>query len=98
MRKLLLGLLLLVALGAALFVPGFLRSVSVGAGFVAKQMCSCVFVGGRSAASCRPDLPEEMDAIEVEPLDEGEGFRAFVSGLVERRALYEAPYGCTLQP
>ena len=39
---------------------------TVGAGYVAKEVCSCVFVGGRSLESCRPDVPAAMDRVEVE--------------------------------
>ena len=40
---------------------GSLRIQSeVGAGYVAKELCSCIFVGGRDPASCRPDIPPAM--------------------------------------
>jgi hypothetical protein len=38
----------------------------VGAGYVAKQMCSCIFVGGRSFESCRPDMLPAMDDVHAE--------------------------------
>ncbi len=98
MKRILAIVLLLIGGAAALWLPGFYRAAGVGAGFVAKQMCSCVFVGDRSDASCRPDLLESMDSIEAERLDGVEGFRAFIPLLAERRALHEPPYGCILQP
>ena len=67
---------------------------TVGAGYVAKEVCSCVFVGGRSLESCRPDVPAAMDRVEVE-LGE-DRVRASVTGLVERIARYEPPFGCVL--
>jgi hypothetical protein len=67
---------------------------AVGAGYVAKEVCSCVFVGGRSLESCRPDVPASMDRVQVE-LGE-DRVRAFVPLLGERIARHEPPYGCVL--
>ena len=89
---------LVVAL-VALVVGGFflvrLRAMaSVGAGYVAKEVCSCVFVGGRSFDSCRPDVPASMDRVRAELLPDG--VRGFVPALAERVARYEPGFGCTL--
>jgi hypothetical protein len=67
---------------------------AVGAGYVAKEVCSCVFVGGRSLESCRADVPSSMDRVQAE-LGE-DRVRAFVPALAERIARYEPPYGCVL--
>jgi hypothetical protein len=67
---------------------------AVGAGYVAKETCSCVFVGGRSLESCRADVPPSMDRVQV-ALGE-DRVRAFVPGLAERIARHEPPYGCVL--
>jgi hypothetical protein len=66
----------------------------VGAGYVAKELCSCVFVGARSLDSCRPDIPPSMDRVQAE-LGE-DRVRAFVPYLAERIARHEPPYGCVL--
>ena len=67
---------------------------TVGAGYVAKELCSCVFVGGRSLDSCRPDIPETMERVEAELGPDR--VRASVPHLVERIARFEPPYGCVL--
>ena len=67
---------------------------TVGAGYVAKEICSCVFVGGRSLDSCRPDVPASMDRVEVEL--GADRVRASVTGLAERIARHEPPFGCVL--
>lgn len=67
---------------------------TVGAGYVAKEVCSCVFVGGRSLDSCRADVPAVMDRVEVELGPDR--VRASVPGLVERIARHEPPFGCVL--
>ena len=67
---------------------------TVGAGYVAKEVCSCVFVGGRTLVSCRADVPVAMDRVDVEL--GADRVRASVAGLVERIARYEPPFGCVL--
>ena len=86
----------LVALGVGGYFFVRLRGMaSVGAGYVAKEMCSCVFVAGRSLESCRPDVPESMDRVRAELLPDG--VRGFVPALAERVARYEPGFGCTLR-
>ena len=67
---------------------------TIGAGYVAKELCSCVFVGERSLASCRPDIPETMKRVEAEL--GADRVRAFVPYLAERIARHEPPFGCVL--
>ncbi len=72
-------------------------AVDIGAGMLAKQMCSCLFVAGRERADCRADQLPSMDPIQLEILDSPVGVRAFVPALGERRAFYREGLGCTLQ-
>ncbi len=91
--------LVLLMLGAgAVYLPGIRQAAAVGAGFVAKQMCSCVYVAGRSFESCRPEMMEEMARVRSEALagGEGAGVRAWVPLLAERRARFHEDFGCTL--
>ena len=66
----------------------------VGAGYVAKELCSCIFVGERDLASCRDDIPPTMERVQAEAGDDR--VRAFVPGLAERIARNEPPSGCVL--
>jgi len=92
-----LGLGAAVVIAAAVWGPRLAGMAEVGAGYVAKQMCSCIYVAGRTSDACRPDLPAEMDRIQASPLDDAEGVRAsLLLGLVERRALHHPGSGCTL--
>ena len=68
-----------------------------GAGFLAKQMCSCIYVDERTADACRPDMLPEMDPIDAEVLTTPPGVRASVLGAIERVALYDKDLGCILQ-
>ena len=101
MRRLLLwiatGLIGLITLAGLLWGPRFLGMAQVGVGYVAKQICSCVYVAGREVGSCRADLMPSMDPIDVQVLRDREGVRAsLLMGAVERTALHHPGSGCTL--
>ena len=101
MRRLLLwiaaGLLGLIVLAGLLWGPRAVGMAQVGVGYVAKQVCSCVYVAGREVDSCRSDLLPSMDPIDVRVLGDREGVRAsLLMGAVERTALHHAGSGCTL--
>ena len=66
----------------------------IGAGFVAKQVCSCVFVGGRDREACRLDLQSDLARVRSEPL--ADGIHAWVPLLASRRAHFREGTGCTL--
>jgi hypothetical protein len=93
-RWVLLGVFWLLLVAGALFWQWGREQADVGAGYVAKELCSCVFVGERNLASCRPDIPESMDAVETEL--GADRVRAFVPYFAERIARYEPPFGCVL--
>jgi hypothetical protein len=91
------ALLLLAAGAAALYGPRLVGMAGVGSGYVAKQMCSCLYVAGRDFDACRRDIPESMDRIDAEPLEDRPGVRAHVIGL-ERIAVHTPGAGCRLLP
>ena len=64
---------------------------------LAKQMCSCVLLAGRSAGDCRADQFASMDAIEVDIDRVAQRVRAGVTGFGERTAIYRDGFGCTLE-
>ena len=73
------------------------KNVEIGAGYVAKEVCSCIYVGERDFESCRLDVPAVMDSIEAEVLGDERAVRAFVPYLGERVARFSADGGgCTL--
>lgn len=88
------GVLWVLLIAGALGFQWLRDQSDVGAGYVAKELCSCVFVAERDLASCRPDLPPEMEAIEAEL--GADRVRAFVPALAERIARFEPPFGCVL--
>jgi hypothetical protein len=88
------GLLWVLLIAAALGFQWLRGQTDVGAGYVAKELCSCIYIGGREPGSCRPDVPPEMDVIDAEVGEDR--VRAFVPYLGERIARFEPPYGCVL--
>jgi hypothetical protein len=98
-RRVLIGGALVLIVAGAVWLPGLLAQLRLGAGFIAKQMCSCVLVAERSLESCRPDQMPIMDAIVAELLPDGQGVRAFVPpGLLsEAVATFDPSTGCTLR-
>jgi hypothetical protein len=69
-------------------------SARIGAAYVAKQTCSCLFVARRSMASCRTDY----DANDIAPLafdadDDGVTVSA-LGGLVSAEAEFTDGFGC----
>jgi hypothetical protein len=66
----------------------------MGATYVAKQTCSCLFVAGRPMDSCRTDY--EPDAIKPLTIEAGssEVKVSALAGLVSARAEFEQGFGC----
>jgi hypothetical protein len=88
-----------VIVGAGVVVgPRTWTAMQVGAGYAAKQMCSCVFLTGRTLESCRGDLMPGMERIETEQTTSPTGVASqLLFGLVGRRAVYREGVGCALQ-
>jgi hypothetical protein len=89
----------LVLVLAAVSYPVLVDMGSVGAGLVAKEVCSCMVLGGRDYASCRADLRGDLglERVGSEPLASGDGVRAWAPlGLATRVARGTPERGCTL--
>jgi hypothetical protein len=74
------------------------EAAGVGAAAMAKVLCSCVFVGGRSVESCRADDPPGSEGIPVSIDPAAKTATGTVFGIISRRARYHEGYGCTLEP
>jgi len=90
----------LFVLGALLAAAAVARirlapQADIGAGFVAKQVCSCIFVSGRDEQACRFDLGPELAPVRSERL--ADGVHAWVPLLASRSARYREGTGCTLE-
>jgi hypothetical protein len=73
--------------------------VKIGAAYVAKQFCSCLFLTGRSETSCRAEFKPQIDAAKVDIDRRGLPAQAKVGvalGPILAEATYSRKYGCVL--
>ena len=67
----------------------------IGSGYAAEQTCACLFVSGRTLASCRTDLdPLALRLVSIAPGEHE--VRTTTLGIFRARAVYDARYGCSL--
>lgn len=92
--------LLIIGVLAVLFGIGMWSSretfatARVGAVYVAKQTCSCLFIAGRPLDSCHTDFDTEaVRPLDVSVSDNNVTVSAF-GGLISARARYDRGYGC----
>jgi hypothetical protein len=99
MRKywLIIVLTVVAAIGAGgyLGLQGPLLYGRIGVTYAAKQTCSCMFISGRSLASCQTDLPGGAAGL-VRLSVAGRQVRANAYGLVSASATFEDNYGCRI--
>jgi hypothetical protein len=84
--------------GAATPAPGP-PIVRIGAAYVAKQLCSCLFVAQRAETPCRAEFKPEIDTftVVIDRTGMPGGGRVTASvGPVVAEATYAAPFGCVI--
>lgn len=67
----------------------------IGAAFLAKEVCSCHFVGRRDPEACRRELGNEFDPLRWEV--RGDAVHAWIPLLASRSARWHDGMGCTLE-
>ena len=97
------SLIIVIVLAFVLVAGGVYASriadqAGVGAAAMAKVVCSCVFVAGRTLEACRADDPPGFEDISVSIDPTAKTATGTVLGLVSRRASYSEQFGCTLDP
>ena len=97
--KILKGLLMLTLFAVLLFVIRYAWvSFPIMSGFTAKNMCSCVFIGGRAdssvAAEELSDFPLSLAAYEIDSANKS--VTSTVLGMAKKKAIYRPGFGCTL--
>lgn len=97
-RSWVIGVLML-GIGVAVVVWGGRDAYStarLGAAYVAKQTCSCIFVAGRPQQSCSSDYDAQAARLlSVQPAQTSVTVSAF-AGLLSARAEFEEGFGCHL--
>lgn len=95
------GVIGFAAIGGAAFL--LLREqldlARIGTAYVAKQTCSCLYVGGRTPDSCASDYDPDIYRlfsvrIETETATQAVSTQAF--SIFRARAVFEPGFGCTL--
>lgn len=97
--KILKGLLMLTLFAVLLFVIRYAWvSFPIMSGFTAKNMCSCVFIGGRADSSVAAeelgDFPLSLAAYEIDSANKS--VTSTVLGMAKKKAIYRPGFGCTL--
>lgn len=90
------GIVLLILLVAAIAIGLQARRYGqVAAGFVARQMCSCLYVQNRDEAACQADIGPQIKGAQIVYMEE----RVIVnySGLDSAEARLKPGYGCHVQ-
>ena len=68
----------------------------IGTNYVAKQLCSCVFVAGRTEAGCRKEFEPDISRFEVEITRSGaRGEVRTRLALFDGHARFEPKFGCS---
>ena len=92
------------AIGVAVVIAGLfaLRASPVGAraevaaGYAARTVCACRYLGNRSLESCRTDFEPGMEMVRLSEDRGAKRVTATVPLLAARAARFEPDYGCTL--
>jgi flagellin-like protein len=90
------GVVLLVLFVVALVVGYQARKYGqIASGFVARQMCSCLYVQGRDEDSCRAEIGPQIKGAQIVYMEE----RVIVnySGLDQAESRLVPGYGCNVQ-
>ena len=97
-RRWVVGVLMLV-LGLAVAVWGgrnVYSTAGLGAAYVAKQTCSCMFVVGRTAQSCSGDYDAQATRLLSVKTEQSSVTATALAGLLSKRAEFETGFGCHL--
>ncbi len=98
---LLLSVLVIGGVAAALAIRANRPRAEVGAGFMARVVCACRYVGNRDMASCKGDAEPGMEIVTVTDDPASKTITATVPLLAKRTARYSPAAdgletGCTL--
>jgi hypothetical protein len=92
------GVLLMIGLGWGYLVVK--PYGEVGTTYIAKQLCSCVFVTGRGEASCRGEFEPDIGKMSVAVDRSGLPARGRVTArlaMFANAATYQPAYGCRIE-
>jgi len=102
-RPLVIAVIVLALIGAALWHFVLREQVAfadIATAYVAKQTCSCRFVGERELDSCLGDFTTDVSMLDVSEAGSpgAETITASALGLISATAVHQPGRGCVLQP
>jgi len=68
----------------------------IGTTYIAKQLCSCVFLTGRTDASCHAEFEPDIDRMSVR-IDHAKGRVSARLAIFANSASYSPQYGCRIE-
>lgn len=99
LRSIGLGLLVVLIAGGVWGYRQVAPFARIGSTYIAKQYCSCVFVAGRSDASCRSDFEPDIDKFSITADRSALPARGKVTArlaMFAGEATYADGFGCTV--
>lgn len=80
------------------FIAGpAVSAAHISSGYVAKSICSCVFVDARELGACRADLAPNYASMRIKLDQEARRVRAGAGLIASDSARFDPPYGCRLE-
>ena len=92
------GLVVLILIGAGVAYVMIRPYAQIGASYIAEQMCSCVFVAGRTDASCHAEFEPDIERFKVTVRHGKPGHGSVKTSMVvfSGAARYTSGYGCAV--
>lgn len=98
LRRLVLGLLLLLVAALALYWQPLNSHAETGASYGARVACSCRYVGGRALSDCRKDFEPGMGLVRLSEDKDAQSVTARFPLLSSQTATFRKGEGCVLEP
>ena len=73
------------------------RKAEVGAGYVARVVCACRYIGNRTMKQCLTDYEPGMEIVSVSEDAAAKRITATVPLIANRSARYDGDLGCALE-
>lgn len=93
-----LGVVLLAALAAFIYVQRMRPQLELGVGYGARVACGCRYFGNRPLAQCRKDFEPGMELIQLSEHTSAKTVTASVPLIASRTVRFDAVLGCQPEP
>ena len=97
LRRINIAIVSLAIIGAAALWIWGKPMMDIGTNYAAKQMCSCIYLGGRDVDDCQSDMDEGLEQIDIRHVPEREGVETDMFFISTSAAYYHPGTGCTIE-